>query len=367
MTKEIKEKLCEMHGREYALLLGNATAAIALTLQAAGVRGKEVAIPNNVCINVPMGVYFSGNQPRYLDICKDDFGLNPKLLERCIDEVDAVIAVHAYGMPCKIKMIEEICRKQDVFLIEDFAVAQGTILDDESVGRYGDVSITSFGAGKIIDIGHGGALLTNDLHIAKELAEQIYQLSNYSDSFAKHIEGFGRYHTDLYNRAYETGINRHANQFKVEALSMRSSYMYKFDPLFYDALKESLSSLQSIVEDRVYRYEQIMQQFVGMDDSLVTMKNIQEGAVPWRANLLIHNDRDDLLRLLIKKKYKISSWHPSVDMFFESRKESMVDTLVSDLLSDRILNIWTNEEVDSEYIYAISDDIKKFVIGKEYG
>lgn len=362
--KELEKRLCELHGREQALLLGNATAAIALTLQAAGIRGKEVAIPNNVCINVPMGVYFSDNRPRYLDICKDDFGLDPELLEKCIDEVDAVIAVHAYGTPCKIKQIEYICKKHDVFLVEDFAVAQGATVNGATVGRYGDVSITSFGAGKIIDVGHGGAVLTNDLNFAKELAEQIKRMPDYSNAFDRDIEKFGNRHTDIYNKAYGADLNKNASHFKLAALGLRSKYKYRFCRSFDDVLMRRLRELQFEVEGRVSRHEQLMKQFVGMDDSLLTKINIQPGSVPWRANLLIHNGRDELLRLLIKRRYRISSWHPSADLFFENRKESKVETPESDRLGDRILNLWTNSEVDSGYVHAISEDIKKFLTGK---
>ena len=80
------------------------------------------------------------------------------------------------------------------------------------------------------------------------------------------------------------------------------------------------------------------------------------GSVHWRFNLFINN-RDNLLKLLLAKNFKVSSWFPSADLFFEDRTLSGINTAVSDSVGDQILNLWVNEEVDIDYIKAISSEI----------
>ena len=64
-----------------------------------------------------------------------------------------------------------------------------------------------------------------------------------------------------------------------------------------------------------------------------------------------------MLKLLLAKNFKVSSWFPSADLFFEDRTLSGINTAVSDSVGDQILNLWVNEEVDIDYIKAISSEI----------
>jgi len=307
-----------------------------------------------------MGVYFSGNQPKYLDICKDDFGLNPDLLEKCIEDVCAVIAVHSYGTPCRIKQIEEICFNHNVLLIEDLAVAQGATIDGINVGRFGDVSIVSFGTGKIIDVGHGGAILTNDYTLVKKLEKLINDLDVLDDTSKNKIEQVSQLHTDLYNTSYGNNLNSFAAQFKTGALGAKEHYYYSYDSSYSNRIINELDDLSQNINDRLTKSTYLSNLLSDIPNILIS--KIQPGTVPWRVNIFIEKGRDFVLRLLLAKGYKVSSWQPSVDLFFENRKESGVETPISDWLGDRVLNLWVNSESDAEYLYAISEDIKRLVV-----
>jgi len=354
ILSELEKKLSRLHNREHVCMVGNATIGISLILQAAGIKGKRIAIPNNVCINVPMGIYFSGNQPLFLDICKDDFGINPDLLTTSIDKVDAVLAVHAYGMPCKIKQIEAICRNNDVFLIEDFAVAQGGKVNGKSVGRFGDASVVSFGAGKIIDIGHGGAILTDDEGLAKEIKALANNLLVYNKTKKNKIDQFGIYHTKLYNDSFGKDLEKSAVHFKKEAIGLLSDYSYQFDTTYTSELMSELNDLSENVENRLIKNQKIVNQLNKFDPSFLSTTELPNGSVPWRTNLLIHSGRNQLLKLMLDCKFKISSWHPSVNQYFDNRKSKFVNTPMSDWLGDIILNIWCDKSVDELYIKNIT-------------
>jgi len=358
---ELEDKLANLHGREYAIMLGNATMGIALSLKASGIFGKKVAIPNNVCINVPMAVIFSGNELVYIDICRDDFGLDPERLAAVIEEVDAAIAVHAYGYPCKIKQIERLCSQNDVLLIEDLAVAQGAEIEGVKAGGFGDISIVSFGAGKIIDVGHGGAILTDDRSLFVEIERLLADVPIISNKSTELLALLGAQHTKLYNLHYRKTIEQVPQYFNTAIRTVEKHFQYKYDNKYSSQILIELDSLKKNLSKRINKYNQFADFFYkGGHDSLEVVE-LPVGSAPWRYNLLVKKDRDSILRKLIQEKKKISSWHPSVDLFLKSRKISRVDTPVSDWLGDTVLNMWINHEADDRYIRDIYRSIRDYI------
>jgi len=84
-----------------------------------------------------------------------------------------------------------------------------------------------------------------------------------------------------------------------------------------------------------------------------------EGSVFWRFNLFVEN-RNRLLKNLLKRKYKVSSWQPSVDFFCGLRSDRKVNTPISDWVGEHILNLWVNHEIDDLYLQKITQEIIKF-------
>jgi dTDP-4-amino-4,6-dideoxygalactose transaminase len=74
----------------------------------------------------------------------------------------AIIYVHLYGMPAKVKELQIIADKYDIPLVEDAAEALGSMYMDEHCGNLGLLSILSFNGNKIITTSGGGALLSNN-------------------------------------------------------------------------------------------------------------------------------------------------------------------------------------------------------------
>jgi dTDP-4-amino-4,6-dideoxygalactose transaminase len=82
------------------------------------------------------------------------------------------MVVHEFGYPVRIAEIAEICRHNNLLLIEDAACAFGTVADGKHPGFYGDIACFSFHPRKAITTGEGGAILTR----RKDLADRIASL-----------------------------------------------------------------------------------------------------------------------------------------------------------------------------------------------
>ena len=86
----------------------------------------------------------------------------------------AVLAVHLYGLCAQIEEIANICKEQQVPLIEDAAESLGTTWQGRYTGTFGDYGIISFNGNKIITSSGGGMLLVNTPDAQEKAAKVLY-------------------------------------------------------------------------------------------------------------------------------------------------------------------------------------------------
>lgn len=147
--------------------LSSGTAAIHLALIHAGVgQGDEVLCQTFTFCGTANPIAYQGAKPVFVDSETTTWNMSPEHLETAIqarlaagNKPKAVLAVHLYGMPAQIDRIEAICKKHDIFLIEDAAEALGSTYKGRKCGTFGDMSILSFNGNKIITTSGGGALV----------------------------------------------------------------------------------------------------------------------------------------------------------------------------------------------------------------
>ncbi len=354
--EKLSDRLCSYHKKKFCCLFGNGTTAIIAALKSKGIQNQKIAVPNNVCFNVPLAVYYSDNVPVFLDVDEKDLSLSKKVLERSPEEVEAVIAVHNYGCVCDIESIQSFCKKKKIFLIEDIAVAQGARVNGFSVGGYGDIVVGSFGAGKIIDVGHGGFALTDDEKLYAKLKGFSDSLQPQTDSQKQSTEKLGKEFTQTYNDGLTQDRSAQRKDFFNKALSLRQSFLSGFDSAYENDIIVKWDRLNENIKNRESLAQLFSQQL--KDEAYCTIFVPPEGSVYWRYNIYVHEGRNGLLKWLLKKKYKVSSWHTTTNSFFN--QEKFFETPISNRIADQILNLWVNEEVDAVYVERISSEIKSF-------
>lgn len=355
---ELIELLKRSYQREYCSLTGNATSGIYCSLKALGISNRKIAIPAGVCINLPIAIFASGNLPLYIDISEQNLGIDSSILYNLYEKPSSVIAVHSYGNVCDIGRISEYCEKYNIPLIEDFAVAQGIQVAKNSYPNDNNIVLLSFGAGKIIDAGHGGAVLTNDRKLHDAIEREIVGLENYNSTKRERIENFSNYHTKFYNLHYGKEIESYSYYFKEKMLENLENYLFRFDEKYSDAIFHKILGLDKNLEERWIKVQLFKKELENC--IAITIFEPPEGSVYWRFNILLDRNRDKVLKILLEKKYKISSWYPSVDMFFESNRSNS-QTPVSDRIGDTILNLWVNDEVDANYVKMISTELRQIL------
>ncbi len=149
--------------------LSSGTAAIHLALELLGVSRDDEVICQSFTFSASANpILYLGATPIFVDSERDTWNLSPELLEKAIlsrmangKKPKAIIAVHLYGMPYKIKEISKIADSYDIPVIEDSAEAIGSTYNLIKCGSFGTIGIFSFNGNKIITTSGGGALVSN--------------------------------------------------------------------------------------------------------------------------------------------------------------------------------------------------------------
>ncbi len=159
--------------------VGNGTDAIIVALRALGIgAGDMVFTVSHTAVATVAAVELAGATPLLVDIDPETYTIDPEKLEDAIKAAKsagftakAVIAVHLYGHPCDMAAITDICRRHDLYLIEDCAQAHGATIDNQRVCSFGDIATFSFYPTKNLGaFGDGGAIVTHDKALAVRCA-----------------------------------------------------------------------------------------------------------------------------------------------------------------------------------------------------
>ena len=156
-------------------------------------KGDEVIIPSFTFIATAQAILEVGATPVICKTNKDTFNLDVKEVKKCVTKkTKAIIFVHLFGNPTGIKEVNNYCKKNNIFLVEDCAQAFGAKYKNRSVGTFGECSAFSFNSCKHISCGDGGLFVTKSKKIYR-LAKAIRHaglIQNYQGEFiSKYVGG----------------------------------------------------------------------------------------------------------------------------------------------------------------------------------
>ncbi len=165
MVKAFEEELSKYIGVKHVVAVSSGTAALDVALKCLRIGpGDEVIVPDFTFIATANAVLYQGARPVFADIELETYTMDPEdVQEKITKRTKAVIAVHLYGHPCRMKELKEICMDHGIALIEDAAQALGSEYMGRKAGSLGDIAAFSFYATKnITTAGEGGAIATDD-------------------------------------------------------------------------------------------------------------------------------------------------------------------------------------------------------------
>ena len=115
----------------------------------------------------------NGAIPVFVDSKLPSCNIDEDLIESAITKkTKAIMAAHTLGNPFNLKKILDICKKNNLWLIEDNCDALGSTYEGKKTGTFGDIGTLSFYPAHHITMGEGGAVFTNNLRI-KNIAQSF--------------------------------------------------------------------------------------------------------------------------------------------------------------------------------------------------
>jgi dTDP-4-amino-4,6-dideoxygalactose transaminase len=209
-VKGFEAAFAHHHGAEHCVAVSSGTSALHVALLSMGIgRGDEVIVPVNTFIATAEAVSHCGAKPVFVDMCDDDYCIDPAKIDRAITpHTKAVIPVHLYGQPAEMDEIMSIAERHGLMVLEDCAQAHDAEYQSRKVGTFGCAGAFSFYPGKNLGAyGEGGAVVTND----SGLADKMRMLRDHGST--------RKYHHDI------VGYNYRMEGFQGAVLGVKLKYL----------------------------------------------------------------------------------------------------------------------------------------------
>lgn len=204
-VSELESVLADYVKVRHCITCGNGTDAITIALMAvlSNIPSEDW---KNCAVFVPDFTFFSSGEcpaalglPTYfVDVRKETYNISPDALEKSIEQVKAegrhkptlVIAVDLFGQPAEYGELKRLCKKYNMFLLEDGAQGFGGRIGNQMACSFADIATTSFFPAKPLGCyGDGGAIFTDNdewATLCRSIAVHGKDMSNPNDPNAKY-------------------------------------------------------------------------------------------------------------------------------------------------------------------------------------
>lgn len=114
-----------------------------------------------------------GAVPVFVDVDLATHNIDASKIEAAISpRTKAIMLAHSLGNPFDLEVVTALCKKYNLWLVEDCCDALGSTYNGQMVGTFGDIATLSFYPAHHITMGEGGAVFTNNLEL-KKIAESF--------------------------------------------------------------------------------------------------------------------------------------------------------------------------------------------------
>lgn len=109
-----------------------------------------------------------GAIPVFVDVDLRTLNIDHTKIEAAISSrTKAIMIAHSLGNPFNLDVVMAICKKYNLWLVEDCCDALGASYRNQMVGTFGDIATLSFYPAHHITMGEGGAVFTNNSELIK--------------------------------------------------------------------------------------------------------------------------------------------------------------------------------------------------------
>lgn len=178
-TEQFQRELARFVGTRDALFVNSGSSAnlVALSALTSPKLGKRTLRPGDEVITVAMGfpttvnpIIQNGLKPVLVDIELQTYdAIADRLREAISSKTRAIMMAHTLGNPFNLELVQNLCKENDLWLIEDSCDALGSMYDGKRTGSFGDLATVSFYPAHHITTGEGGAVLVKSPLVKRQV------------------------------------------------------------------------------------------------------------------------------------------------------------------------------------------------------
>lgn len=228
-----EKSLTQFCRAEHAVAVNSATSALHLACLALGVQQNDIVwtSPNSFVASANCAIY-CGATVDFVDIEPNTGNISVNALDAKLAQAKeqgalpkALIPVHFAGQSCDMKAIATLAKKYNFCVIEDASHAIGAKYCERPVGscQYSDITVFSFHPVKIITTMEGGAALTNNGELARQM-----QLMRSHGVTANKDEMTEEPHGPWYYQQVQLGFNYRMNDVEAALGTSQLAKLEKF-------------------------------------------------------------------------------------------------------------------------------------------
>ncbi|WP_077036284.1 lipopolysaccharide biosynthesis protein RfbH [Pelomonas sp. KK5] len=179
---EFERRLAEFIGVQHCITVNSGSSAnlVAFSALTSPRLGERAIKPGDEVIGVAAGfpttvnpILQFGAVPVFVDVDLATHNIDASLIEAAITpKTKAIMLAHSLGNPFNLDAVTALCKKYNLWLVEDCCDALGATYRGQKVGTFGDIGTLSFYPAHHITMGEGGAVFTNNAEL-KLIAESF--------------------------------------------------------------------------------------------------------------------------------------------------------------------------------------------------
>ncbi|MBN09774.1 MAG: transcriptional regulator [Flavobacteriaceae bacterium] len=322
---------------KHVIPCANGTDALQIALMSLGLKPGDEVIASDFTFAATVEVIaLLKLTPVLVDIDSRTFNIDINAIKNKItNKSKVIIPVHLFGQAANMSEINQIAKKNNLYVIEDNAQAIGSNYKfpngiKKKTGTIGMIGTTSFFPSKNLGAyGDGGAIFTNN----DSLAENIRGIVNHGM--------FKRYHHDI------VGVNSRLDSLQAAILDVKLKYLDKYNKARRSLAKKYTENLKNqFCIETPYIH--------GDDDSHVFHQYTIK---------IKNKKRDDLIKFLNKYKIPSGVYYPiplHKQKAYKSKRFIEDDFKVTNEVSKSVISLPMHTEMNSDQIEFICEKLLTF-------
>ena len=182
LVQRFEKECAEKMGVPQMVTCTNGTIGLQMAIRALRLKGEIITTPFTFIATIN-SILWEGCTPVFVDIDPETLCIDPQKIEEKITyHTVGIMPVHVFGNCCDIESIDAIAKKHNLKVIYDACHSVGVSYKGQSIFNYGDISVTSFLATKMLNTTEGGGCFTLDKELDEKLRRiRFFGFENHAD------------------------------------------------------------------------------------------------------------------------------------------------------------------------------------------